>query len=469
MRLQVEKKRIYIIVIMVLISITNEYYGQSKKTEGHLMCYNIQNKQFTSFSDLVKWSYGNVSSYPYYVYYLGGFTNKTKDYFFQISNSSYLPFTDLLLIDNEGKYIGTLYSYFGDLDIMEPYLFVKTGIIPTNNGTWLLNGCLSNKFLTEQDTLSIPSLDFQYISGRIGDFYLLTKNFDFFSDFSQSLTHDYLVTLDESPLINFVDSLKIESKDSNDVLTPTKIFEISNNKYLLEIQGAVGICEYSDHKLLLEKKIFGLNNIYNYYYFDWTYKNNFVYFVQWHDYVKSLVKAKVDTINYTLTDSTTIFSGLTDWFAISPNGNFISSIVDDTLFVYSTIVDTFLAKQCLRDINYADYNIISTDQNVYLHAIDTETKIENNDLIPENYSLSQNYPNPFNPATTINYQIPLAGHVSLKVYDILGREVATLVNEEISAGNYEIKFDGSHLSSGVYFYTLQSGSFNETKKLILIK
>jgi 1,4-alpha-glucan branching enzyme len=86
-----------------------------------------------------------------------------------------------------------------------------------------------------------------------------------------------------------------------------------------------------------------------------------------------------------------------------------------------------------------------------------------------NYSLSQNYPNPFNPSTVINYQIPEAGIVSLKIYDILGREVRTLINEFQQNGIYSITFNASNLSSGVYFYRIQAGSFIETKKMLLLK
>jgi hypothetical protein len=90
--------------------------------------------------------------------------------------------------------------------------------------------------------------------------------------------------------------------------------------------------------------------------------------------------------------------------------------------------------------------------------------------IPTEFSLAQNYPNPFNPVTTIKYSIPSWGEVvSLKVYDILGNEVATLVNEIQPAGNYEVKFNASNLSSGVYLYKLNVGSFVKTKKLILMK
>jgi hypothetical protein len=89
--------------------------------------------------------------------------------------------------------------------------------------------------------------------------------------------------------------------------------------------------------------------------------------------------------------------------------------------------------------------------------------------IPNIYALSQNYPNPFNPTTTINYQVQKAGGVSLKVYDMLGREVATLVNGEKEAGHYSAMFDAAKLSSGTYIYRLQSGAFTETKKLVLLK
>lgn len=85
------------------------------------------------------------------------------------------------------------------------------------------------------------------------------------------------------------------------------------------------------------------------------------------------------------------------------------------------------------------------------------------------YSLIQNYPNPFNPSTTIKFSIPNSHFTSLKVYDVLGREITILVNEEKLPGSYEVKFDGSNLHSGIYLYRLQAGNFSETKKLILLK
>ncbi|HAX49409.1 MAG TPA: T9SS type A sorting domain-containing protein [Ignavibacteria bacterium] len=93
----------------------------------------------------------------------------------------------------------------------------------------------------------------------------------------------------------------------------------------------------------------------------------------------------------------------------------------------------------------------------------------NNSGIPSAFSLSQNYPNPFNPVTNINFSLPVSGDVRLAVFDMLGQQVALLANGKFDAGNYTIDYDASQLTSGIYFYTLSSGSFTETKKMVLVK
>lgn len=105
------------------------------------------------------------------------------------------------------------------------------------------------------------------------------------------------------------------------------------------------------------------------------------------------------------------------------------------------------------------------------------TSLETENTLVTDYYLAQNYPNPFNPSTKIRYSIPSviasetkqSANVTLKVYDILGNEVTTLVNEEKPAGVYEVEFNARNLSSGIYFYKLSSGSFTETKKMTVIK
>ena len=93
----------------------------------------------------------------------------------------------------------------------------------------------------------------------------------------------------------------------------------------------------------------------------------------------------------------------------------------------------------------------------------------NSNDIPSSYALSQNYPNPFNPVTKINYDIPKAGFVTLKVYNLLGEEIATLASGNTLPGSYSVEFDAGRFSSGVYYYKLTAGDFTDTKKLMLIK
>jgi hypothetical protein len=96
---------------------------------------------------------------------------------------------------------------------------------------------------------------------------------------------------------------------------------------------------------------------------------------------------------------------------------------------------------------------------------------ENNEQVSvvSDFSLEQNYPNPFNPSTSIKFSIPTSEFVTLKVYDVLGNEMATLVNEQKAPGTYEVRFEAGDLASGVYVYRLQAGNFTQTRKLMLMK
>jgi len=103
-----------------------------------------------------------------------------------------------------------------------------------------------------------------------------------------------------------------------------------------------------------------------------------------------------------------------------------------------------------------------------LSELITSIKQTSSDL-PDNSTLHQNYPNPFNPSTTIRFVVNEKGFTSLKVYDILGREIATLVEQQLSAGTYEVTFNASSLSSGVYIYRLQSGQKSMGKRMVITK
>jgi hypothetical protein len=160
---------------------------------------------------------------------------------------------------------------------------------------------------------------------------------------------------------------------------------------------------------------------------------------------------------------------------------------------WNTVVEGL---QSLMDVNWTVYKTSNSglpDNRVFAIAIDgqgnkwigtyggglavyreggvilpVEVKNESNE-IPTKFSLYQNYPNPFNPSTTIEFYIPERTNVKLVIYDILGREIETLIDKELEPGKYKINFTATNLPSGVYFYRLQAGNFIEQKKMILIK
>jgi hypothetical protein len=125
--------------------------------------------------------------------------------------------------------------------------------------------------------------------------------------------------------------------------------------------------------------------------------------------------------------------------------------------------------------NYTDKNLENGKYSYRLKQVDLSGSYSYSNIaevevkVPAKFGLNQNYPNPFNPTTTISYEVAKETNVSLKVYDIIGNEIATLVNEAKPAGTYQVIFDASNLSNGVYLYKIQAGNFSATKKLILMK
>ncbi|MBN2572070.1 MAG: T9SS type A sorting domain-containing protein, partial [Ignavibacteriales bacterium] len=114
-------------------------------------------------------------------------------------------------------------------------------------------------------------------------------------------------------------------------------------------------------------------------------------------------------------------------------------------------------------------NIISFYANTVSVTYTSFTNIQDDNLFPNKFSLSQNYPNPFNPSTIISYQLPIISRVTIKIFNVTGQEILTLLDEEKSPGVYNIDFNASQLSSGVYIYQMKAGEFTQSQKMILIK
>ena len=116
------------------------------------------------------------------------------------------------------------------------------------------------------------------------------------------------------------------------------------------------------------------------------------------------------------------------------------------------------------------YIYLGTDSGKIYRSVDVMTSVNAKDnILPSTIRLQQNYPNPFNPSTTIAYSVPQKSFVTLKVYDILGKEITTLVNSDKSPGNYQVEFHGDNLSNGIYIYEMQLGKMLLTRKMILLK
>jgi Secretion system C-terminal sorting domain len=154
------------------------------------------------------------------------------------------------------------------------------------------------------------------------------------------------------------------------------------------------------------------------------------------------------------------------------NGTSWSTIVETTpnTGTYSWIVEsTVSSTQCLiRITNVDDGLVYDVSDAVFIITIPNDVE-EFENGIPKEFNLSQNYPNPFNPVTSINYNVPEASVVSIKVYDLIGREVAVLVNEVKPPGIYQVSFGNENLASGVYFYKMTAGDFSSVRKMNLLK
>ncbi len=176
----------------------------------------------------------------------------------------------------------------------------------------------------------------------------------------------------------------------------------------------------------------------------------------------------------------------TRWATIFYIGNQLNVFLGTSIGVLSTDVfngsSTVWAQAAANEIGnvligYMDYRASDRTLAIGTHSRgvfttqvpSTPTDLKNNSDLPERYALAQNYPNPFNPTTAISYQLTASGLVSLKVFDLTGKEVATLVNERKEAGVYTVQFDARRLPSSAYFYTLRSGGFVDTKKMLLIR
>ncbi len=452
------KTNIYILFFFVLC---NSIIPQVTETKGNLIGINFLSDSSNTKKVFCTWTDRNFNGgYELQVYediYIEG----VAKYFVKkiVNENQFYPGTRKIIVKQSTGSEYVFSSFVGWVDLLEPYIFERTKLLKTQNGFWLLNGKLGVAFFSNADSLSFESevndSKLLHICGKVLNNYLIVTDDD-------SL---YLADISDSPLIKPI--TKISSEEN---VYPQKIYNIIDSLYIIQTFDGIYLGKITNEKVSISACLIPNVNAYNY---DWIYKWGKIFFTDEEKigdkHVLCLFCAEIDLPNKQLVNRSKLINGIIPKYRFSVDGNYFTSLVGDTLVVYSIDEQQIVKSYDFSKIKYeASRGIIIDSPYVYVHAVDKVVNAKDERVLSE-YNLSQNYPNPFNPITSIKYEIPKQSHVELKVYDILGREISTIVNEEQVAGKHEAKFNGENLSSGVYIYKLKARNYLEIKKMMLLK
>lgn len=334
-------------------------------------------------------------------------------------------------------------------------LFTK--VIDVNKGKWIINNLYTNCFITDNDSLIIPpynnTYNFVTAVGKV--------NCDYIAVFEKlgGGTRDYkliLTDLSNAPYVT-IDSSSKEITFSDNIL-PVKSAQLSQDLFLIHNGSRINLYELCNNKMIYHRNFMDLGS------YRWEYRDSTLYIFR-NGNLESYSFRSRDT---SFSPQQILLSSSS--LAIDNGFKYAAMITNDSLKIYS------IDKKCI--INSISIPAIGTSPKlvvdspyVYIHQTTRQiTSVEDIDNANSlRFTLGQNYPNPFNPSTTISYSIPKKSIVELKVYDMLGREVETLVNKMQNEGEYKIQFNGSSLPSGIYVYTIQAGEYRTSKKLMLLK
>lgn len=453
-----------ILFLSLLLSL--QLFAQSITTTGYLIRINLF-ENYVSLSDtLDKWTHYDYSSGYNHEDYINGFFYLNQD--FALKNITYEnPVgwgVDMYLINKEMNLKYQIGSYGMYIDCMPRYNFNgirKVISCPSGRLIVSINCAGSNVyFLSKEYKIDKPvfSDSIKYplianIAGKVGGKYL----FAIASGYPQVLNY-YLDDLSDSPKIKTDEKVKVVVDGYNHEWAPNSVFALKDSIYLVYCSMNYYMMKYSDNSFSVIKKLdnYYSNNIFEI--------NNELYM----NLFSRIAKIKYDEINNSILLDTLWTVKENTSYAIDEQGKYYVELAKDTLYTYDFITKNLLNKTFLKGINHTSTLFVSPPY-AYIQSIESTTEVTQRNLFQLQYNLSQNFPNPFNPTTVISYQLPEYSRVKLKVYDLLGREVATLVNGNKPAGNYKVEFNAGKLVSGVYFYRMEAGTFSQTKKLLLLK
>jgi hypothetical protein len=443
-----------------------QLFSQSKTTSGHLIRINLFENNVSMSDTVDKWTHYDYSSGYVYEDYINGFDYLNRDFFLKdFSYENPASWRDAIYLINKEMNIKYPVDVYGDyIDCFPKYNFNGLRkVISIPSGKWIVFiSCESSNisFLSNEYKIvkpifsdSIGSPFIANIAGRVGNNYL----FAIASGSPQYLNY-YLEDLSNSPNIKMDEKVKVVVDGYKPEWALSYISALTDSLYLVCCSNTYYIMKFSDNSFSVLKI---LDNLSSYNIFE---INNESY-VNLHT---QIAKIKYDGINNNILLDTVWTIDQNSRFVIDEQGKYFVQLTKDTLYTYDFITKILLNKTFLKGINHTPILFVSPPF-AYIQSIESTTGITDRSSTPTKFDLLQNYPNPFNPTTSINYSIPEAALVIIKIYDALGREVATLVNEYKPAGNYKVEFNASKLVSGVYFYRMESGSYSQTKKLLLLK
>jgi hypothetical protein len=347
--------------------------------------------------------------------------------------------------------------------IIEPYMSYSDRLYQDSDGMWILNGVSGNVFINQDDSLfyyypDSMKIKLTYIIGKVDN-----QNFVAVRNDSIGQKYDYYLSdLSKLPDIELKEQVVIDYSDFDEEV-PLKIVQLKDSLYLLntESSSSLYLAVYSHNRLKIEKVL-----EYNFY-SDWYSEDYKIYYMDNYS-THGFIREEFNFSSTAFEKSEVLYENISNHYVY--DNQYLVLLYNDSLKIYDYKNLSLINKYDLSGIKYAD-GIILCAPNIYLHQINEITDINDEFHVPRNINLFQNYPNPFNPTTTINYELPKASNVELKIYDILGREIKTLVDEYQQPGIHNSVFNtqNSSLSSGVYFYKLKADTYLEVKKMLLLK
>lgn len=453
--------------------------AQQTVTTGNLLRINFTKPEI-DYSDTL-WQWKNVSTNNW-----GTGQSFLRD--LKAGNTTYVifrefeaqPTVELLSIhiyNNSKQTVQAIYSGFNFLDPNEHFFYMKPMVEKANNGAWLFLGMIRSALFIRNDSLfqgkTGTDLNIIHNAGKIENKNLLVLQ-EPKSRYGLSL---YLSNLTKSPEVALDSKIEVWKDGAPNFILPFKIHHLSDSLYLFkkDYSNVLYCASFSKNRFNILKQLKPEGSTTS----NYDSKRPFYIGKTFYYLENNILYKESFNVNSVSLEGKSIvkdFSGLS--YTFDADSNYIAYNKSDSLFVYSIEKEKDVFASVFKQKTYLTPWSLCTPY-LYLQQTLTKTDVAQPDAIPNQYSLSQNYPNPFNPETTISYKLQAASQVSLKVYDVLGREKATLVNEYQQAGVYHSLFVTlrSTLSSGIYFYRLQAGNpshssgqgFVQTKKMILLK